>query len=33
MDLKSVLKAYPITISNDNLKKMIDVVNKFVAEK
>ncbi len=32
-DLKSVLKAYPITVSNDNLKKVVDTINKFIAEK
>ena len=32
-DLKSVLKAYPITVNSDNLKKIGDTVNKFIAEK
>ncbi len=32
-DLKSLLKAYPVTVSNDSLKKIIDTINKFVAEK
>jgi len=32
-DLKNVLKAYPITINNENLKKIVDTVAKFTAEK
>ena len=32
-DLKSILKAYPVTVSNDNLKKIMGVVDKFRAGK
>ena len=32
-DLKAVLQGYPITVNNDNLKKVVDTVNKFIAEK
>jgi len=32
-DLRMVLKAYPITVNNENLKKIADTVNKFIAEK
>lgn len=32
-ELKAILQAYTITVSNENLKKIIDVVNKFAAEK
>ncbi|MBU0628958.1 MAG: hypothetical protein KKC75_07235 [Nanoarchaeota archaeon] len=32
-DIKTVLKAYPITVTNDNLKKIVEVVNKYVESK
>lgn len=32
-ELKAILQAYTITVSNENLKKIVDVVNKFSAEK
>lgn len=32
-DIKSVLKAYPITVTNENLKKIVDVVNNHIASK
>ncbi len=31
--LKAVLRSYPITISNDNIKKMLEVVLEYVDQK
>ena len=32
-ELKVILQGYTITVNNENLKKIIDSVNKFTAEK
>ena len=32
-ELKVILQGYTITVNNENLKKIIDAVNKFTAEK
>ena len=32
-DIKSIIKAYPITVTNDNLKKIVEVVNSHLAVK
>ena len=32
-DIKSALKAYPVTLTNENLKKITDIVNKHLEEK
>ena len=32
-DIKTILKAYPITVTNDNLKKVVEVVNKHLESK
>lgn len=32
-ELKAVLQGYTITVNNDNLKKIVETVNKFAAEK
>ncbi len=32
-DLKSILKAYTVTISDVNLKKIVDIINEFTVKK
>ncbi len=32
-ELKVILQGYTITVNNENLKKIVDTVNKFTAEK
>lgn len=32
-DIKAVLQAYPITINNESMKKIVDAVNEFLEKK
>ena len=32
-ELKGILQGYTVTVNNDNIKKIIDTINKFTAEK
>ena len=31
-ELKTILQGYTITVNNENLKKLVDAINKFTAE-
>lgn len=32
-ELKAILQGYTVTVNNENLKKIADTINKFIAEK
>ena len=32
-ELKTILQGYTITVNNDNLKKIVETVNKFITDK
>jgi len=32
-ELKAILQGYTVTVNNENLKKIVDTINKFIAEK